>query len=61
MNNFDSLLERNKDFAAQHSASRTLMPALPRAMPNGKPIIIRCADMRVDPAHVFEISRASPS
>jgi carbonic anhydrase len=55
MNNFDNLLERNKDFAAQQSAAGTLMPSLPRAMPNVKAIIIGCADMRVDPAHVLGI------
>jgi carbonic anhydrase len=53
--NLDSLLERNKDFAAQQSAAGTLMPSLPRAMPNVKAIIIGCADMRVDPAHVLGI------
>src|SRR5271155_3898398 len=53
MNNLDSMLERNKDFAAQQSAAGTLMPSLPRAMPNVKAIIIGCADMRVDPAHIL--------
>ena len=55
MNSFDSLLKRNKDFSAQQSAGGTLMPSLPRAMPNVKAIIIGCADMRVDPAHVLGI------
>jgi carbonic anhydrase len=32
-----------------------LMPALARAMPNVKAIIIGCADMRVNPAHVLGI------
>jgi carbonic anhydrase len=49
------MLERNKDFAAQQSAAGTLMPSLPRAMPNVKAVIIGCADMRVDPAHVLGI------
>src|ERR1700728_1731714 len=53
MNNLDYMLERNKDFAAQQSAAGTLMPSLPRALPNVKAVIIGCADMRVDPAHVF--------
>jgi carbonic anhydrase len=53
MNNLDSLLDRNKKFAAQQSAAGTLMPSLPQAMPNVKAIIIGCADMRVDPAHVL--------
>jgi carbonic anhydrase len=51
----DSLLERNKDFAARESAAGRLMPSLPRALPNVKAIIIGCADMRVDPAHVLGI------
>jgi carbonic anhydrase len=55
MNNLDSLLERNKDFAAQQSAAGTLMPSLPRAMPKVKALIIGCADMRVDPAHALGI------
>ena len=53
MNNLDELLQRNKEFAAQQSAKGTLMPSLPRAMPNVRAIIIGCADMRVDPAHVL--------
>jgi carbonic anhydrase len=55
VNNLDSMLERNKDFAAQQSAAGTLMPSLPGAMPNVKAMIIGCADMRVDPAHVLGI------
>ena len=55
MNNLDELLQRNKEFATQQSAAGTLMPSLPRAMPNVKAIIIGCADMRVDPAHVLGI------
>ncbi len=53
MNHFDSMLQRNKDFAASQSAASTLMPSLPRALPNVKAVIIGCADIRVDPAHVF--------
>ena len=52
MTRLDSMLERNKDFAASQSAARELMP---RALPNVKAIIIGCADMRVDPAHVLGI------
>ena len=55
MNSLDSMVKRNKDFAAQQSAAGTLMPSLPGAMPNVKAIIIGCADMRVDPAHVLGI------
>lgn len=55
MNHFDSMLQRNKAFAVQQSAAGTLMPSLPRALPNVRAIIIGCADMRVDPAHVLGI------
>jgi carbonic anhydrase len=55
MSNLDSMLERNKDFAAQQSAGGTLMPSLPRSLPNVKAIIIGCADMRVDPSHILGI------
>jgi carbonic anhydrase len=55
MSTLDSILERNKAFAAQQSASGKLMPSLPRALPKVKAIIIGCADMRVDPAHVLGI------
>jgi carbonic anhydrase len=52
MSTLDSLLDRNKHFAASQSAARELMP---RALPNVKAVIIGCADMRVDPAHVLGI------
>ena len=55
MNNLDRMLERNKDFAARQSAAGTLMPSLPRALPNVKAIIIGCADMRVDPVDILGI------
>ncbi|HTV65748.1 MAG TPA: carbonic anhydrase [Bryocella sp.] len=55
MNNLDSLLERNQEFAGQASAAGTLMPSLRGALPKVKAIIIGCADMRVDPAHVLGI------
>ena len=55
MTNLDSMLERNKVFAAQQSAAGTLMPSLPRALPNVRAIIIGCADMRVDPAQLFQL------
>jgi carbonic anhydrase len=55
VNNLDHMLQRNKDFAAQQSAAGALMPSLLQAMPNVKAIIIGCADMRVDPAHVLGI------
>ena len=53
MSYFQSISEHNKDLAAQRSAAGTLMPSLPQALPNVKVIIIGCADMRVDPAHVL--------
>jgi carbonic anhydrase len=52
MTTLDSMLERNKTFAASQSAARQLLPP---ALPNVKAIIIGCADMRVDPAHVLGI------
>jgi carbonic anhydrase len=55
MTNLDSMLERNKVFAAQQFAASTLMPSLPRALVNVRAVIIGCADMRVDPAHVLGI------
>ena len=55
MNTLDSLLERNKNFAARESAAGTLATLLPQALPNVKAVIIGCADMRVDPAHVLGI------
>src|SRR6202034_392962 len=39
------------------SAAGTLMPSLPKAMPNVKATIIGCADMRVDP---FDIPGLKP-
>jgi carbonic anhydrase len=51
----DTLMERNKTFAAQQSAD-SLMPSLPHALPNVKAVIIGCADMRVDPADMLGIA-----
>jgi hypothetical protein len=55
MSSLDSMLERNKDFAARQSAAGALMPSLPRSLPNAKAIVIGCADMRVDPSYVLGI------
>src|SRR3984885_6327807 len=55
MGTFETLMKRNKDFAVEESGSGLLMPSLPRAMPNVKALIIGCADMRVDPAHLLGI------
>jgi carbonic anhydrase len=55
MNQFDSILQRNEAFAVQQSEAGTLMPSLPEALQTLKAVIIGCADMRVDPAHVLGI------
>ena len=55
MNELQTLLERNKQIAAQESVAGKLQPPLPDALPHVKAIIIGCADMRVDPAHVLGI------
>jgi carbonic anhydrase len=55
LNTLDHMLQRNKEFAARQSAEGTLMPSLPRALPNVKAIVIGCADMRVDPADILGI------
>jgi carbonic anhydrase len=55
MNNLDLMLERNRDFSDRQMASGTLMPSLARSLPNLKAVIIGCADMRVDPAHILGI------
>jgi len=53
MSHLDHMLRHSKEFATQESSVGTLMPSLPRALPNVKAIIIGCADMRVDPALIF--------
>lgn len=55
MNTLDLMLKRNKEFAGQQAVLGPLMPSLPRALPNVKALIIGCADMRVDPAHVLGV------
>jgi len=55
MNSLESMLQRNREFAALQSAGGTLMPSLPRALPNVKAIVVGCADMRVDPSDVLGI------
>jgi carbonic anhydrase len=55
MNYLDSMLERNKDFAARQSAAGTPI-SLPWALRNLRAVVIGCADMRVDPAHVLGIT-----
>ena len=47
MTTFDTLIERNQEFAAHHfPKDLPLMPTL-------RAIIIGCVDARVDPAHLF--------
>jgi len=55
MNSLESMLQRNREFASRQSDVGTLMPSLPRALPNVKAVIVGCADMRVDPADVLGI------
>lgn len=54
MNNLDTMLKRNQEYAAQQSepGARAVMP---QSLPHVKAVIIGCADMRVDPAHVLGI------
>ncbi|MGI4757239.1 MAG: carbonic anhydrase [Janthinobacterium lividum] len=53
MNEVESLLQNNATFAAQQQAAGTLMPSLPETLPFVRAIVIGCADMRVDPAHML--------
>jgi carbonic anhydrase len=53
MNEFESLLARNKQAAEQDAAESQSHPSLPDALPQVKALILGCADMRVDPAHIF--------
>ena len=55
MSYVESLLQRNKDLAAKQSSEGTLQPPMRAALPSVKAVIIGCADMRVDPAHVLGI------
>ena len=52
MSTLDTLLERNKDFAAHQFAGGM---SLPIALDKAKVCIITCADPRVDPAYVLGI------
>jgi carbonic anhydrase len=53
VSHLDELLKRNKKFAAEQSSDGAPLPSLPQVLPNVKAIVIGCADMRVDPAHVL--------
>lgn len=48
MNHLDLILKRNKESAVP-------VPSLPQSLQTLKAVIIGCADMRVDPAHVLGI------
>ena len=54
MNNLDVMLKRNQEYAAQPSEPGA-RAVLPQSLPYVKAVIIGCADMRVDPAHVLGI------
>ena len=49
----DSRLDPNKAFVQQQSGAGTLMPSLPKAMPDVKATIIGCGDMRFAPAQIL--------
>jgi carbonic anhydrase len=53
MSHLDTLPQRNKSFAAEQTSAGTLIPSLSCSLPLVKAIIIGCADMRVDPAHML--------
>ena len=57
MNHLDSLLERNRQFAAEQFAAGTLMPSLPRALPNVKAIIVEHRARPGAPLMVFQLRR----
>ena len=55
MSYLDLMLEHNAEFAERHAGEGSLPPALPGALSKVKALIIGCADMRVDPADLFDI------
>jgi carbonic anhydrase len=54
VNNLDVILKRNKEYAAQQPEPGARAP-LRQSLPQVKAVVIGCADMRVDPAHVLGI------
>jgi carbonic anhydrase len=54
MSTLDNLLERNKEWATKAAATGALA-TLPDQLSKVKALIIGCADMRVDPAHVLGV------
>ncbi len=55
MNEVETMVERNKQFAAHRGSAAVSALSLPEALPYVKAIVIGCADMRVDPAHLLGI------
>jgi carbonic anhydrase len=53
MTELDSMLKRNRDFAARQATDRTLMPSLSIQLPHVKAVVVGCADMRVDPEAIL--------
>lgn len=54
MTTLDTLMKRNKDFAAhQFATDLSLMPSLASTLNKARALIIGCADPRVDPDHVL--------
>lgn len=53
MNEMEFLLQRNAQIAAEQPAGAN---SLPEALPLVQALIIGCADMRVDPAHVLGLA-----
>lgn len=54
MSTLDTLIQRNKEWAKEAAAAGALV-SLPDQLSKVKALIIGCADMRVDPAHVLGI------
>jgi carbonic anhydrase len=56
MTTIDTLIDRNKDFAANRfNVEASRMPTLQTALNRLKTLIISCADPRVDPTRVLEL------
>jgi carbonic anhydrase len=54
MSTLDTLIQRNKDWARE-AATAGVLVSLPDQLSKVKALIIGCADMRVDPAHVLGV------
>ena len=53
MKTLATFLSRNKVIAAEDLATGKLQPSLPDALVTVKAVVIGCADMRADPAHLL--------